>query len=128
MIFPASEPSLRCLIVDDNAAFLSAARSLLEREGMEVVGIATNSAAALELAEQLHPDVTLVDIDLGGESGFDLTEQLAGGDRRLSKHVILVSTHSERDFWDLIVASSADGFIPKASFSTAAIERILKSS
>ncbi len=67
---------MRCLIVDDSAYFVDAARGLLERQGMTVVGVASTSAEALRRFEELRPDVTLVDLDLGGESGFELAEQL----------------------------------------------------
>jgi CheY-like chemotaxis protein len=67
---------LRCLIVDDNGAFLDAARLLLEREGVTVVGVASSIAEALRQARALLPDVSLVDIGLGEESGFDLARLL----------------------------------------------------
>ena len=118
-------PKLRCLIIDDNASFLGAARTLLEREGILVVGEASTGAEALELAADLRPDVTLVDIDLGGESGFDLAESLAGDPGRFSTSVILVSTHAERDFADLIADRPADGFLAKSELSAAGVYEIL---
>jgi two-component system, NarL family, nitrate/nitrite response regulator NarL len=121
----APQPTLRCVIVDDNPSFRSAARLLLEREGIEVVGIAGSIADGRELVSRLRPDLTLVDIDLGGESGFDLVSQLVDGTEPLSEHVILISTHSEGDFADLIEASSADGFLAKAELSVEGIRRIL---
>jgi PleD family two-component response regulator len=57
---------LRCLLVDDNGTFLEAARRLLEREGVTVVGVASSIAEALREARALLPDVILVDIGLGG--------------------------------------------------------------
>ena len=69
---------LRCLLVDDNEAFLEAASLLLEREGVIVVGVASTIAEALRQARALRPDVILVDIGLGTESGFDLARLLAG--------------------------------------------------
>jgi CheY-like chemotaxis protein len=69
------------LIVDDNPVFLEAARDLLDQEGLRVVGVAATSAEALQQAQDLRPGVVLVDIMLGGESGFELARRLAG--RRL---------------------------------------------
>jgi CheY-like chemotaxis protein len=58
---------LRCLIVDDNASFLHASRALLERQGINVVGVATTSREALQRAKELNPDLILVDVDLGAD-------------------------------------------------------------
>src|SRR4029453_9405378 len=68
---------LRVLIVDDSTHFLRAARTLLEREGVHVVAEASTSAEAIEHARSLRPDVTLIDIDLGDENGFDLASRPA---------------------------------------------------
>jgi DNA-binding NarL/FixJ family response regulator len=115
---------LRCLIVDDNRRFLDAARGLLEREGVAVVGVASTSAEALRQVQELQPDVTLVDIDLGGESGFELVRRLAD---LAPLRMILVSTHAEQDYADLIAASPAIGFVPKSGLSAAAIQALLDS-
>ena len=71
--------TLRCVIVDDNPGFLDAAANFLGHHGITVVGVASTIAEALICVGQLRPDVTVVDINLGDESGFDLAEQLAGG-------------------------------------------------
>ena len=69
--------ALGVLIVDDNWLFAEAARDRLEREGLRVVGVAATSAEALRRAAELRPEVVLVDIVLGGESGFELARRLA---------------------------------------------------
>jgi CheY-like chemotaxis protein len=66
--------SLRCLLVDDNDAFLEAASRLLRREGVTVAGVASSAAEALRRVRELRPDVVLIDIGLGDESGFDVAE------------------------------------------------------
>jgi len=116
--------AFRVLIVDDNRSFLEAARDLLEREGLRVVGVAATSAEALQQAEELQPEVVLVDIRLGGESGFDLARRLAEQQRE-GPPVILISTYSEADFLDLIAESPARGFLPKPGLSADAIRRIV---
>ncbi|MDP9303546.1 MAG: response regulator transcription factor [Actinomycetota bacterium] len=117
--------AIRVLIVDDNGSFLDAARVLLEREGLGVVGVASTAAEALRRAEELSPDVVLVDITLGRESGFELTRRLVEDGRCEGSAVILISTHSEADFADLIAESQAVGFVPKSDLSAEAIRRIL---
>jgi DNA-binding NarL/FixJ family response regulator len=116
---------LRCLIVDDNAAFLAAARSLLERQGLIVVGVASNATEGLECAGALMPDVILVDIDLGRESGFSVARRLAPAAGHCSPTVILISTHPQDDFAELVEQSPAAGFIAKSELSAAAIEEVL---
>ncbi len=116
---------LRCLIVDDSPRFLDAARGLLERQGVTVVGVAANGAEALRRAQELRPDVTLVDIDLGDESGFELARRLHGDRGPALSRVILVSTHAEEDYADLIAASPAVGFLAKADLSASAIRDLL---
>jgi CheY-like chemotaxis protein len=113
---------LRCLIVDDSPRFLDAARGLLEREGVSVVGVAMSGAEALDRVAELRPDVTLVDIDLGGQSGFDVVRRLNREARICS---ILISTHSEEDYADLIAASPALGFLAKTTLSAGAIRDLL---
>src|ERR1700751_4472019 len=112
------------LIVDDNAEFLGAARSLLEREGISVVGVASTSAAALRLVEEHDPDVVLVDIDLGDERGFDLAKRLSPAPGRRSL-VILISADAEADLQDLIDASAAIGFLSKSRLSANAIAELV---
>jgi DNA-binding NarL/FixJ family response regulator len=118
--------AFRLLIVDDSRAFLEAARSLLEREGVDVVGIASTTAEALSREAQLRPEVALVDITLGAESGFELTRRLRENDPAGRLRVILVSTHTEADFADLIAESPAIGFLPKSELSAEAIRRVLE--
>jgi DNA-binding NarL/FixJ family response regulator len=115
---------MRCLIVDDNESFLEAARVLLEREGMSVVGVATTGAEALSQVAALRPEVVLADLFLGDESGLELARRLA--EQNLDgMTVIVISTHSEADLAGLIDGSTAAGFIPKAELSAEAIRRMV---
>ena len=117
--------TLRCLIVDDSVAFLDAAAALLEREGVTVVGVASASADALARAQDLRPDVVLLDIMLGHESGFDVARRLARTESA-DIAVILISTHAEADFADLIEEAPVAGFMPKSELSANAIRRVLQ--
>jgi DNA-binding NarL/FixJ family response regulator len=119
---------IRCLVVDDSRSFLDAARSLLEREGLTIAGVASTGPEALREAEAMRPDVVLLDISLGDESGFDVARQLVEHSRAGGATVILISTHSEADFADLIAESPAAGFVPKSELSASAIRRILEES
>jgi two-component system nitrate/nitrite response regulator NarL len=114
--------SATCLIVDDSSRFLELASSLLERPGIDVVGTASSASEALSRAAELQPDVVLVDIELGEESGFELTRDLASV---APSSVILISTHAEADFTELIEASPALGFIPKTELSVRAVHDLV---
>jgi DNA-binding NarL/FixJ family response regulator len=116
--------ALRCLLVDDSPGFLEAARVLLGRQGVEIVGAASAGAEAIRLAGELQPDVVLVDIDLGGESGFELARRLTRETSLQPSSVILISTHSESDFADLIEESPAIGFLSKSHLSANAIREL----
>jgi DNA-binding NarL/FixJ family response regulator len=117
--------SLRCVIVDDSPGFLRSARLLLERQGVAVVGIASTGAEAVRQAEELMPDVVLLDINLGEESGFELAPRIVAQAGLAPRKVILISTHAEEDFADLIAASPVAGFLAKADLSVGAIRRLL---
>jgi DNA-binding NarL/FixJ family response regulator len=117
--------TLGVLIVDDNRPFLEAARVLLEREGMRVAGVAATSAEALRRAADLRPDVVLVDIALGRDSGFDVARRLTGHGDSDAPAVILMSTYSGADFADLIDQSVATGFLPKQELSADAIRQLV---
>jgi DNA-binding NarL/FixJ family response regulator len=117
---------LRCLIVDDNAGFREEMGGLLAEQGLDVVGGAGSVADAHRQIVELRPDVALIDIHLGDESGLELLRQLRGEPSDAADpQVILISTHDETEYSDLIAASSAIGFLAKIDLSAATIRRML---
>ena len=132
---PRSDPckpgrllSLRCLIVDDSDRFLEAARATLGDPSLEIVGTANTSEQALRSVEELRPDVVLVDVGLGKESGFDLAQTLVERYPELESSVILISTRTEDDYADMIKSSPAVGFITKTKLSAGAIRQLVSAS
>jgi DNA-binding NarL/FixJ family response regulator len=120
-----SKVILRCLIVDDNERFLQVASSFLARDAIEVVATVTTSAEALVQTAELRPDVVLVDIGLGEESGFDLARRLVHTFPDLRSGIVLISTRSEEDYEDLIASSPAVGFLSKSRLSAPAVRALL---
>jgi CheY-like chemotaxis protein len=116
---------MRCLIVDDSAYFVNAARGLLEHGGITVVGVASTSAEALRRFDELRPDVTLVDVHLGGENGFELALHLHRSGLPAPLPVILISTHAEQDLADWIATSPAIGFLSKIALTPSAIRDLV---
>ena len=113
--------AVRCLLVDDSAYFLEAASRLLEGQGITVVGVASTQAEALARVRNLEPDVALVDVDLHGESGFDLAWQLAATSNGSPTRTILTSTRGESELADLVAVTPVLGFISKNELSAGAI-------
>jgi len=88
-----------------------------------VVGVASTIAQALRQARALRPDLILVDIGLGDESGFDLAQLLARDG--LNAEVILISTGAQEDYAEMIDDSPAAGFLAKSDLSLQGISQIL---
>ena len=124
-VLDAETVSFRVLLVDDSEQFLRAAASSLGRNGMEIVGTATSSETALQQVEGVRPDVVLVDVGLGEESGFDLVLELVDAFPHLAKRVVLISTRGEDDYGELVEASPAAGFILKSELSASAIHELV---
>ena len=96
---------------------------------MTVAGVASSIAEALRQVRALRPDLILVDIGLGDESGFDLARLLAqdgqSGGAGGGAEVILISTGAEADYREMIDDSPAAGFLAKSELSVRGISRIL---
>jgi len=115
---------MRCLLVDDNEAFVEMARRVLEPNGVRVTGTASNTAEAVLRVSQLRPDIVLIDVMLGDENGFDLARRLAELEAR-DLAVIMISSGAEDDYVDLMAECDALGFLPKAELSADGIRRLL---
>lgn len=116
--------ALRALIVDDNERFLDVARSSLGGD-LEVVGTATSSADALRQTAEQRPDVVLMDIGLGEESGFDVARLLEERFPELGLRIVMISTRSEEDYVELIASSPAIGFLSKSRLSGTAVRALV---
>ncbi len=112
--------ALRALIVDDNERFLDVARSSLGRD-LDIVGTANTSDEALRLTAEQRPDVVLVDIGLGEESGFVLARRLTDDFPELHLRIVMISTRNEEDYMELIASSPAVGFLAKSRLSGSAV-------
>jgi DNA-binding NarL/FixJ family response regulator len=115
---------LTCLIVDDSPPFFEAARQLLADDGVNVVGFAATSDQAVRKTLALAPDVALVDVDLGTESGVDVAQRLAGLPHG-GPPVVLISAESGSELAELVDASGALGFVSKTELSGDAIRELL---
>jgi DNA-binding NarL/FixJ family response regulator len=112
------------LIVDDHPSFRATARLLLEVEGYDVIGEAPDGLSAIERANELRPDVLLLDVNLPDIDGFEVASRLtANGD---SPAIVLCSSRDGSDFGPLVERSGARGFISKADLSGASLAALLE--
>ncbi|MBV9915138.1 MAG: response regulator transcription factor [Solirubrobacterales bacterium] len=111
------------LLVDDHDGFRRWARRVLEDEGLRIVAEAADVAQALDRAQEVQPDIALVDVHLPDGDGFGLAEHLAAFDDPPA--VVLTSSHDPAELQPLIARSPARGFVVKDALSRAAIEALL---
>lgn len=103
---------LRILLVDDHEVVRLGVRALIERQPeMEVVGEASTVAEAVTQAQQLAPDVVVLDIRLPGGNGLEACKQIKA-DRPETRVIVLTSYPDDRVLFDAI-ASGADGYVLK---------------
>jgi two-component system response regulator EvgA len=111
------------LIVDDHPSFRASARLLLEHDGFEVVGEATDGADGLAATSRLSPDVVLLDVSLPDGNGLDIAARMRTTDH--GPTIILTSSREAHDFGPEVDRSGAAGFIPKDRLSGAALAALL---
>ena len=111
------------LIVDDHPTFRKFARRLLEQSGFVIVGEAASGAAAIDAVRELRPSVVVLDVLLPDISGLDVAAELANS--RHPPAVVLTSSRSPGDLGVALVDAPARGFIPKASFTSAALAELV---
>jgi DNA-binding NarL/FixJ family response regulator len=114
--------AVRVLIVDDQEPFRQAARMVVDiTDGFEVVGEAETGEDSVRMAQELQPDLVLMDVNLPGINGLDATRQILGqgGD---SVVVLLLSTYEEEEYAPRAAECGAAAYIPKSAFGPDRLE------
>jgi len=104
---------VRVVLVDDHDLFRSGLRTLLEEQGVEVVGEAARGEEAVELVEQLAPEVVLMDLDMPGMGGVAATRLILAA-MPMTKVLVLTISEQDSDVMDAIVAGGC-GYLLKDS-------------
>ena len=102
---------LRLVLVEDHQALREGLELLLGRDGIEVLGTAGSATEGRELVERLNPDVSLIDIRLGEESGIELTAQLIDADP--DRRIVLYTGSADVDLLISGLDSGARGYALK---------------
>lgn len=113
----------RVVIVDDHAAYRASASALLEADGFIVVGEAADGAGAVELVARVRPDVVVLDVQLPGLDGFDVSEQVAAMDE--PPRIVLISSRDLTAYGRSALPSCVCGFVPKDELSGSAIAALI---
>jgi DNA-binding NarL/FixJ family response regulator len=102
---------LRVVIADDHPFYRQGLARLLSQSGVKVVGQASNGPDAIELVERLAPDVAVVDLNMPGMSGVEVTRRL--NERMPASRVLVVSVSAQEDDVTEAILAGASGYVLK---------------
>jgi len=106
--------SIRILVVDDHAPFRRMLTDFLSSQGsVVVVGEAANGLEAVQKADQLQPDLVLMDLTMPVMSGFQATKAIK--EKYPKTKVVVLSSHSGEAYRKAAFGAHADGYIEKDS-------------
>jgi DNA-binding NarL/FixJ family response regulator len=113
--------TVRVLIVDDQEPFRLAARMVVEvTDGFEVIAEAETGEASVEMAQELQPDLVLMDVNLPGIDGLEATRRILAANG--PPVVLLLSTYEEADYAPRAADCGAAAYVPKAVFGPDRLE------
>ena len=119
----SASTTVTVLVVDDQPPFRDAARAVLERlSGFALIGEADSGEAAIEQVAALHPDLVLMDINMGGIDGIEATVAITAANP-LTK-VVLLSTYDLSDLPPSARTSGAVAYVNKDDFGGRALRRL----
>jgi DNA-binding NarL/FixJ family response regulator len=117
------KPAVRLLLADDHDVVRKGLRTMLEaREGWQVCGEASTGQEAVELASKLHPDITVLDLEMSDLDGLEAM-------RRIKKHhpateVLIFTIHDTDYLIREVLSAGARGFVLKSEGGRKLIEAI----
>lgn len=122
---PAVENQIKILLVDDHRSVLWGLEKLIEGESprMVVIGKATTSAEAMRLLDEAKPDIVLLDIDLGGESGINAIPNLIA---KSQARVLVLTGSRDSSVHDAAVLAGAMGVVEKGESAETILKAIQK--
>jgi DNA-binding NarL/FixJ family response regulator len=121
---PHSDATVRVLIVDDQASFRRAARSVVElTPGFVVVGEAETGEVALDTARALRPDLVLMDVHLPGIDGLEASRRMLAASKMPLPVIVLLSTYEPGEYPDEPTECGAAAFLAKAAFGSESLSR-----
>jgi DNA-binding NarL/FixJ family response regulator len=113
---------MKILLCDDHRMMRDGLRAILEKEGFEVTGEAATGREVLALADQLHPEVVVMDISMPDLNGVDATRKLLA--KFPSIKVVGLSMNADRRYVTAMFAAGAVGYLVKSSAAEELIQAI----
>ena len=105
---------LRVLIADDHPTILQMVRKILdEHPNLSVVGEAADGTEAVELAEELRPDVVVINVTMPKMSGFEAARRIH--EKTPLTSIVILSTHKDASFIAMARQSGATGYVSKSA-------------
>jgi DNA-binding NarL/FixJ family response regulator len=108
----ANENKISIIIADDHPVFRAGVRHIIESgSNMQVIGEAGDGIEAVELIENLNPNVAVLDIDMPKCNGIQTARTLR--ERNISVAIIILTMYSEEDFFNEVMELGVKGFVLK---------------
>jgi DNA-binding NarL/FixJ family response regulator len=117
------EPRIRVLLADDHTMLREGLRRAMEAAGFEVVGEASDGDEVIHLAEELHPNVILMDVSMPIRDGVEATKLVR--ERVTDVNVVMLTMHADSDVVQRAIRAGAIGYLVKDS-STEEVVRAVK--
>ncbi|MEL0612483.1 response regulator transcription factor [Marinomonas arenicola] len=119
-----TEPSkIRVLLVDDHMLVLDGLQARLEMEAnIEVIGTASNGLEALEKAQQLQPDLVLMDVSMPILNGLEATKRFRSEQANIK--ILMLSMHNDKEYILSLIQSGANGYVLKDVSSEELVQAI----
>jgi DNA-binding NarL/FixJ family response regulator len=114
---------IRVILADDHPVVRNGVKNFLAKtRDIEVIGEATNGIEALQIVNELQPDVLLLDMEMPVMDGVAVCESIKASDSRV--RVLAFSGHNNRDYIRGVLNSGASGYITKDETNEAVIDAI----
>lgn len=114
---------IKIVLIDDHELVRAGFRMILEKQlDMEIIGEAQDGEAGLALIRKIRPDIALVDVNMPGISGMELTERVRKNN--LNTHIIIVTAISDAPFPRRLLEAGANGYVIKAGAASELLRAI----
>jgi DNA-binding NarL/FixJ family response regulator len=112
-VVPEPTTSPRVLLVDDHEIYRAGLRGLLEEQGIDIVGEASTGETAVQLVEEKHPNVVIMDLNMPGIGGIEATRRITTV-APLTRVVMLTVSSTAPDITEAVLAGAC-GYLLKSS-------------